>query len=116
MEYRIIVREVISKAVCIEAENEYGAMEEAQRMYDNGEIDMEREVDMEFEITCECQEVQSGQAMLNGSKVDFEACVNLMDSELREDVHMDLAPCTEQEFLDEYADRHLEKYGEAFTI
>lgn len=54
--------------------------------------------------------------MLNGGMVDFDAAVNLMDDEIREAVHADLAPCTDQEFMDEYAKRHEEKYGEEFVI
>lgn len=54
-------------------------------------------------------------AQLNGKTVDFDACVALMDDEIREALHMEKAPCGEQEFLDAYAQRHLEKYGEEFT-
>ena len=54
--------------------------------------------------------------MLNGEMVDFEAAVSLMDDEIREEVHADLAPCTEQEFMDEYVKRHEAKYGETFEI
>lgn len=46
----------------------------------------------------------------------YNAAVELMDDELREAVHNDLAPCTDKEFLAEYMKRHLEKYGEEFTI
>lgn len=53
---------------------------------------------------------------LNNSTVDFNACVALMDDDLREEVHADLAPCTEQEFLDEYYKRHFAKYGAEFEI
>lgn len=49
-------------------------------------------------------------------EVDFDACVNLMDDELREQVHAELAPCTGQEFLDRYCELHLEKYGEDFQV
>ena len=54
--------------------------------------------------------------MLNGCEVDFEICVNLMDDEIRESVHNDMAPCGEQKFLDKYVARHLGKYGEEFKI
>ena len=53
---------------------------------------------------------------LNGYEVDFDACVILMDDEIREELHMELAPCTEQEFLDAYVERHAEKFGEDFDI
>ena len=52
---------------------------------------------------------------LNNRTVDYDAAVNLMDDSIREAVHADLAPCTEQEILDEYCKRHYEKYHEEFT-
>ena len=54
--------------------------------------------------------------ILNNEEVNFDACVNLMDDEIREAIHAELAPCTEQEFLDAYVDRHYDKYGEQFEI
>lgn len=54
--------------------------------------------------------------MLNGKMVNFDAAVNLMDDAIREAVHADLAPCTDQEFIDAYAKRHEAKYGETFEI
>lgn len=46
----------------------------------------------------------------------LEAAVVLMDDELREEIHMDIAPCTDEEFLEEYKKRHLEKFGEEFNF
>lgn len=46
----------------------------------------------------------------------YAAAVNLMDDEIREEVHRDLAPCTDEEFLAEYMKRHAEKYGAEFEI
>ena len=46
----------------------------------------------------------------------YNAAVALMDDEIREAVHADLAPCTEIEFLTEYMKRHEEKYGMPFEI
>lgn len=54
--------------------------------------------------------------MLNGCEVDFDVCVNLMDDEIRESIHTEMAPCEDQKFLDEYAARHFAKYGEEFKI
>ena len=54
--------------------------------------------------------------LLNDELVDFEACVIQMDDDLREEIHEDMAPCGEQEFLDEYVRRHVEKFGEEFAI
>ena len=53
---------------------------------------------------------------LNGYEVDFDTCAILMDDEIREELHMELAPCTEQKFLDAYVERHAEKFGEEFQI
>lgn len=53
---------------------------------------------------------------LNGRTADFETCVVLMDDEIREEISADLAPCTEQEFIDEYCKRHFTKYGINFEI
>lgn len=46
---------------------------------------------------------------------DIDDAAQLMDDDIREDVHKDLAPCTAQEFIEEYARRHKEKYGEEFA-
>ena len=55
--------------------------------------------------------------MLNGCEVEFDACVVLMDDEICEELNFEMAPCTEQEFLDAYVKRHAEKYdGEQFQI
>lgn len=54
--------------------------------------------------------------MLNDELVDFEACVIQMNDDLREEIHEDMAPCGEQEFLDEYVRRHAKKFGEEFAI
>lgn len=40
-----------------------------------------------------------------GTEINYNAAVELMDDELREEVHADLAPCTEQEFFDESPSR-----------
>ena len=52
----------------------------------------------------------------NNTQVDFEAAVNLMDDEIREAIHTELVPCTEQEFFEAYCAAHEEKYGEEFAI
>ena len=46
----------------------------------------------------------------------YEAAVNLMDDEIREELHNEMAPCTDIEFLEAYMERHKEKYGEEFEI
>lgn len=55
--------------------------------------------------------------MLNGHEQDFDACVNLMDDDIREALHAEMAgECSEQEFLDAYCAEHLKKYGEEFCV
>lgn len=51
----------------------------------------------------------------NGDSRDYDAAVNLMDDDLREEVHADLAPCADQRFIEEYAKRHEQRFGEPFA-
>lgn len=44
----------------------------------------------------------------------WNATVNYMDDEIREQVHAELSPCTNEEFLDRYEELHLAKYGTEF--
>lgn len=46
----------------------------------------------------------------------YNEAVQLMDDEIRESVHRDMAPCTDLAFLEEYMRRHEEKYGEPFAV
>lgn len=46
--------------------------------------------------------------------VDFEFCVAMMDEDIREQLHLELCPCSDQEFFDEYVKRHAMKYREEF--
>ena len=52
----------------------------------------------------------------NGTEIDFEVAVSLMDDEIREDLNRGLAPCSEQEFFSAYEKAHAEKYGEEFQV
>ena len=52
----------------------------------------------------------------NGTEINFDAAVALMDDDIREDLSMELAPCTDQEFFSAYEARHEEKYGEAWEL
>ena len=55
--------------------------------------------------------------VLNEEEVRYASVVALMDDEIREELHAEMAPCTEQEFLDAYIARHAEKFdGEEFVI
>ena len=51
-----------------------------------------------------------------GIEVDFEVAVMYMDDKIREEIHNELAPCTDQEFFDEYAKRHEEKFAEEWEL
>ena len=51
-----------------------------------------------------------------GVLIDFNAAMQLTDDDLREEIHRELAPCSEQEFFDEYAKRHEEKFGEVWEL
>ena len=52
----------------------------------------------------------------NGTTIDFETAVYMMDDELRESIHAALSPCTEQEFFTAYEKAHAEKYGEEWEL
>ena len=54
--------------------------------------------------------------LLNNHEVDFDAAVNMMEDEIRKALHNELAPCTEQEFMDAYVEAHEAKYNERFEI
>jgi len=49
-----------------------------------------------------------------GKEIDFDAAVNIMDDDLREQLNNELAPCTNQKFFEAYAKAHLEKFDEEF--
>lgn len=51
-----------------------------------------------------------------GTEINYDVAENMMDGELREMIHYELAPCTEQEFFDEYVKRHKEKFGEEWVF
>ena len=50
-------------------------------------------------------EAENALAFAKENGISFESISNMMDDELREAVHFDLAPCTESEFLAEYLRR-----------
>ena len=51
-----------------------------------------------------------------GREVDCDSAVALMDDDIREGLHVALAPCSDQDFFDAYLIAHYVKYGEEFTI
>ena len=52
----------------------------------------------------------------NGYALDYDAAVNMMDDDLLEELHAQLAPCTEQEFFTAYEAAHAEKFGEEWEL
>lgn len=48
--------------------------------------------------------------------VDFAAAVALMDDEIREKLHAEMAPCSNQSFIDAYCKAHKTKFGEDFKV
>lgn len=46
----------------------------------------------------------------------YEACEMLMDSDITEKLHNNMAPCTDIEFLEKYDEEHRKKYDEDFVV
>jgi hypothetical protein len=64
---------------------------------------------------------KGGQKMIevknkNGTVIDYEMAVNFMDDEIREELHGELAPCTEQEFFTRYEEEHELKFNEEWEL
>lgn len=53
---------------------------------------------------------------MNGTAIDFDAAVMMMDDEIREELNAELAPCEDQEFFTAYEKAHAEKYGEEWEM
>lgn len=51
---------------------------------------------------------------MNGTEIDFEVAVAMMDDEIRESICGTVD--TEQEFFAEYEKAHAEKYGEEWEL
>lgn len=51
-----------------------------------------------------------------GTEINYEAAVELMDDDIREELAAELAPCTEQEFFTAYAKAYVEKFGEEWEL
>lgn len=51
-----------------------------------------------------------------GLEIDFNAAVNLMDCDIREELTYKMAPCSDQEFFDAYCKAHAEVFGEEFEL
>ena len=51
-----------------------------------------------------------------GYELAYDAACMFMDDEIREELHMDMVPCGEQEFLDAYCKARESKFGEAWFL
>lgn len=53
---------------------------------------------------------------MNGTEINYEVAVWLMDDEICESLNFEIAPYTEQEFFTAYEKAHAEKYGEEWEL
>ena len=53
---------------------------------------------------------------MNGTEIWYEQAVELMDDDIREELHNKLAPCSDQVFFTEYEKVHEEKFGEEWEL
>lgn len=53
---------------------------------------------------------------LNGTKVNYDYAVEMMDDEIREELHGEISPCSNQEFFTAYEHKHYLKYGELWEF
>ena len=92
--------------------------EKAGRYVAAGSADIERMDEEDFYDTFEEMYTTANDSPVvlddDGELIIFESVVPGMDDEIRESVHSDLAPCSNQAFFDEYCKRHEEKYGVPF--
>ena len=51
-----------------------------------------------------------------GTEIYYNVAEAMMDDEIRERLHNELAPCTEQAFFDAYAAAHKEQFGEDWIL
>ena len=51
----------------------------------------------------------------DGNEIDYNTAVGFMRDDLREELHSELAPCTEQQFFDRYVEEHNKRFDEDFV-
>ena len=51
-----------------------------------------------------------------GQLIHYDVAVNMMDDDLRNELAIKLAPCTDQEFFEAYAKAHQEKFDEVWEL
>ncbi len=47
-----------------------------------------------------------------GVEIYYNVAVSFMEQDICEAINREIAPCSEQEFFDEYTKRYAQKYGE----
>ena len=52
----------------------------------------------------------------NGTEIDYNAAVALMDDDICAELNDKIAPCTDQEFFSAYEQAHEAKYGEEWEL
>lgn len=62
------------------------------------------------------EEDEEDEEVEEDDNADWETLVHYMDNEIREKVHGELAPCSNEEFLARYKELHLLKHGLEFSI
>ena len=98
--------------------------EKVQEIYDwlaDGDLQDSPDLDT---LTAEWVEYDVTDVRTNGqpmawiaySPTTYAAAVNLMDDDIRERLHNELAPCTNIEFLQAYAAAHREQFGETWEL
>jgi len=92
---------ILQNADTLEDETEEGVFEESAF------------VAVEKEDEGDCVENSGGHIF---SADEWDAVVEMMDDEIRERLHIELYPCSNQEFFDAYAAAHSEKYGEQWEL
>ena len=50
------------------------------------------------------------------NQINYDAAVEMMDDEIREELAYEIAPCTDQEFFDAYCELHKKKFREEFCL
>ena len=51
-----------------------------------------------------------------GVEIDYTDAVAMMDDDIRERLHLKIAPCTTQAFFEAYCVEHVKKFGEDFEF
>ena len=53
---------------------------------------------------------------INGTEIIWESAFELMDDDIVNEIAIKMEPCTKQEFMTEYENRHQAKFGEEWEL